>query len=74
MPLVFVFTIFVFEQIYFCLSGESYDESNALGDPLGPSGATDDVSRVPQPAPSGPGAATPVDPIPSQTPVPTGNI
>jgi len=63
--------------------GESYDESNAIGAPLGPSG---DVGRTetgtsgpgspgaPAPGPSGSQDVPSVDPVPSQTPVPTGGL
>ena len=63
--------------------GESYDESNAIGAPLGPSG---DIGRTetgtsgplapgaPAPGPSGSQDVPSVDPVPSQTPVPTGRI
>jgi hypothetical protein len=60
--------------------GDSYDESNALGSPLGPSGDVGRTDNTPAPGPGAPGApasqntASVTEPVPRQTPVPTGGV
>lgn len=54
--------------------GESYDESNAIGDPLGPSSPTGNpAAPIPAATPRAPvkSPSDAVDPVPSQTPAPT---